>query len=270
MDIEHLSKFQIVLLTLLVSFVTSIATGIVTVSLMEQAPPVIAQTVNRVIERTVEKVTPSGAASAGAAVQTKTVTVPTTDLVAQAVAKVTPSVVRVYASGDSSAAEFLGLGIVLDTSGTVATDADAIGQSAEVTLKLSNGTSVRSFVTRRDEAAHLAFLTPATSTSAAPVWLAAAFSAKTPDLGARVITLSGESVFRIGDGLISTIEQNKTGATIFDTTIPDTVIIPGSPLFNASGTVIGMSTGLSRKTSSSGFMPAAELIAPVAKERAVQ
>ena len=30
MDIEHLTKHQIVLLTLLVSFVTSIATGIVT------------------------------------------------------------------------------------------------------------------------------------------------------------------------------------------------------------------------------------------------
>ena len=34
MNMEELSKSQIVLLTLLVSFVTSIATGIVTVSLM--------------------------------------------------------------------------------------------------------------------------------------------------------------------------------------------------------------------------------------------
>ena len=71
MDIEQLNRTQILLLTLLVSFVTSIATGIVTVSLMGQAPHGITQTVNRIFERTVEKVVPepvrpSAAAAVGA------------------------------------------------------------------------------------------------------------------------------------------------------------------------------------------------------------
>ena len=50
---DHLTKTQVVLLVLLVSFVTSMATGIVAVTLMEQAPPPVTQTINKVIERVV-------------------------------------------------------------------------------------------------------------------------------------------------------------------------------------------------------------------------
>ena len=52
----NLNTQQIVLLCLLVSFVTSIATGITVVSLMQQVPEPVTQTINRVIEKTVETV----------------------------------------------------------------------------------------------------------------------------------------------------------------------------------------------------------------------
>lgn len=57
MDINELNKKQLILLTLLITFVVSIGTGIVTVSLMKQMPPTVPQTINNVIQRTIEKVT---------------------------------------------------------------------------------------------------------------------------------------------------------------------------------------------------------------------
>lgn len=57
MDIEDLNKTQLLLLTLLVNFVTSIATGVLTVSLLDDNSPTVTQTVNRIVERTVDTVT---------------------------------------------------------------------------------------------------------------------------------------------------------------------------------------------------------------------
>lgn len=55
---EGLTKTQLILLALLVSFVTSLVTGIVTVTLVNQAPPAMTQSIYKVIE----KATVSGSA----------------------------------------------------------------------------------------------------------------------------------------------------------------------------------------------------------------
>ena len=58
MNMESLTKTQIVLLVLLVSFVTSLATGIVTVTLVNQAPQPVTHTISKVVEKLVPKEVP--------------------------------------------------------------------------------------------------------------------------------------------------------------------------------------------------------------------
>lgn len=264
MDIEQLSKSQIILLGLLVSFVTSIATGIVTVSLMDQAPPAIAQTVNRVIERTVETVVPDtkGQAAATVVTQEKTVVVKESELISQAVAKISPSIVRIY-RGDPQAASFLGLGIVLDKQGTIVTDTAALGDSADATAVLSNGATVRVFVRGRNTDTDLALLQASSTTDIASLWIPATVSSGKSTLGQTVVALSGKSVARIVPGIVTAVPDD----TMLDTDISGDSLFGGSPLINTDGDLIGVSTGVSRASSSSGFMSAALLVPPPSKKQ---
>ena len=264
MDIEKLTKSQIVLLTLLISFVTSIATGIVTVSLMQQAPPAVAETVNRVIENTIETVATStkGQSAAVVLTQQKTVIVNESDLVAEAVKQITPSVVRIY-SDNTDSPQFLGLGVVVDASGTVAADIGALGDRSDVSVETQAGSDVRSFVTSRDTSSGLLFLTPATSTATKVSWVPATLAANDPQLGAVVIAIGGENSTAIAQGLVTQFiaadTDSNTPETI-DTDVDASSILPGSVLVDTNGDVVGVSTGISRASAPSGFIPASLLV----------
>lgn len=277
MDIERLSKSQIILLTLLVSFVTSIATGIVTVSLMDQAPPSVAQTVNRIVERTVEKVVPAGQTASSVITREKTIVVKESELISQAVAKISPSVARLYAiSADPP--QFLGLGIVLDGSGTVAADSAVLGDSGDATIIFPDGTRVRAFVAERNRNSGLAFLKSATTTTdgKTPNWKPAAVSAGHSVLGQTVIALAGKNLPRISDGIVTalvprTSADSPLAAEVIDTNISTDFILPGSLLVNTDGEVIGISTMSSREISLGGFVSSSALAkqsAPPPKESA--
>ncbi len=82
MDIKDLNKPQLILLAVLLSFVTSIATGITTVTLMQQAPASFTTPVNRVIQQTVQKIQ-----QVEGKTTVQTVVVKEEDLVVDAIAK---------------------------------------------------------------------------------------------------------------------------------------------------------------------------------------
>ncbi|MDO8513984.1 MAG: hypothetical protein Q7S50_00380 [bacterium] len=268
MDMEQLSKSQIVLLTLLVSFVTSIATGIVTVSLMDQAPPVVAQTVNRIIERTVEKVTPAGLAAATAVTQEKTVIVKETDLISAAVLRANPSIVRLYTTSTDTPA-FLGLGVVMDTSGTIVSDAGVFKDGDVAIAEQSSGSRVRASLTSQDATSSLAFFASATSSiDGKPVtWSPIAIAGTHPTLGTTVIALAGKSVARIAAGIVTTlIALSEGGPQVIDTDIGPEAILPGSPLITTEGNLLGIRTEAARTSSASGFISASVLIKPDEKK----
>jgi hypothetical protein len=56
MDIKELNKAQLILLSILISFVTSIATGVATFALLQKAPQSVTVPINRIVQRTVEKI----------------------------------------------------------------------------------------------------------------------------------------------------------------------------------------------------------------------
>jgi hypothetical protein len=256
MDLENLNKSQIILLTLLVSFMTSIATGIVTVSLMEQAPPAITETVNRVVERTVERVVPGQVASAASS-DPKTVVVRESELIPQAVEKVSPSVVRLY-SGEATSSVFLGLGLVLDKSGTIVTDASNVSDVQNIFVENTGGMRIRAIPTTRSAASGLAYLAGATSSQSGPaIWHPVGLSAVDPVLGQTIVLISGKSASRIAQGLITTITPMGEGKpAVLETDLGKDGIMPGSPIISSDGLVLGISTEVSREANASGFVPA--------------
>ena len=118
-EIKDLNKTQLILLAILLSFVTSIATGIVTVTLMQQAPTGVTQTINRVVQQTIEKVVPDYIPG-----QTQTVVVKEDDLVVDAVTKTRANFATVLAAKDATEpiadAYSIGNGVFLVTNATIA------------------------------------------------------------------------------------------------------------------------------------------------------
>ncbi len=82
MDIKDLNKSQLILLAILLSFITSIATGITTVTLMQQAPTSVTTPINNVVRQTIEKIQ-----QVEGKTTTQTVVVKEEDLVVDAIAK---------------------------------------------------------------------------------------------------------------------------------------------------------------------------------------
>ncbi|MDE1925288.1 MAG: hypothetical protein KGH79_03865 [Patescibacteria group bacterium] len=234
MNLEQLTKHQIVLLTLLVSFVTSIATGIVTVSLLGQAPPGVTKTINQIVEHTVETVVPSAPNQTSTV---KTVVVKNDDLAATSIASAQKAIVRIVAKGSD---QLVARGIIIDNKGTAVTDGAALADSgaADFEAILQDGERVPVMLPKivATSTPLLAVrVTVGTSTAFSP---AAITDQSKLQLGQSVIRIGGTGTDVVGEGVIAALPAKDSNEV--DTTVSAST--PGSVLITLFGEIIGITT----------------------------
>jgi S1-C subfamily serine protease len=145
MDIKDLNKPQLILLAVLLSFVVSIATGITTVTLMQQAPASFTVPVNRIIQQTVEKIQQVEGKTV-----TQTVVVKEEDLVVDAIAKNKEAVFSV--TKEAQGADFrtievsAGRGFAVSVNGIVVADASLVPDKEVYYLKNDSGKFKADFI----------------------------------------------------------------------------------------------------------------------------
>lgn len=256
---EHLSKQQLILLALLVSFVTSLSTGIVTVSLMDQAPAGVTQTVSQVIERTIQAAVPQDSSTASVA--------QAGDPTASAVSKVSASIVQLESAHSSGVT---GLGLVVSKDGVIIADKTSIAGLGEYVAILPGGARIPVSVVQMQASGDIVFLAPSSATSS-PAFVPIAF-ASAPKLGQTALALSGTSTPVLGQGIVTEFMPAGANADAADvahisTTISGSHAALGSPLFATDGSVLGIATYTSLKNDGGEFYPIAGLKAVIPNVR---
>jgi hypothetical protein len=255
---NDLNAQQIVLLTLLVSFVTSIATGITVVSLMEQSPEPITQTINRVVEKTVERIIPPDekdgvSVSKDGEKEVVTVVVKDEDLTIGAIDKNSKSLARIYQKIGNTET-FIGLGIVFDNQGRVVTDSFIIQKSGKYIVNYEKG-KFNMTVGYREPNDPYAILKIADGQNAPTDFVPAKFAdSQNAKLGQSVISLSGINSNTIATGIISNLitssgaltDSQITSSTqpaeqlkAIETSVDRSNVLLGSIILNLQGEIIG-------------------------------
>lgn len=228
MNIEELSKSQLILLTILVNFVTSIATGILTVSLLDHTPAIVTQTINRVVEHTIETV----AAAAPSIITPQPAPAPSNqELVTAAIGASASRAVAIYTAETGTSTPAVAIGTYLSKSRVVVTASqDALPK--EALIEFTNGSFVSASLARSGKGITIyGFADGATLPKTTSPILVSSNSLKL-----------GETALALGsDGSASTGIVSRVSSKGIQTTLPD--IGTGSAAVDLAGNLIGISSG---------------------------
>jgi hypothetical protein len=224
MDIEQLSKSQLVLLTILVNFVVSIATGILTVSMLDQAPPVVTQTVNRVVDHTIERVVEA----APAVIKPASPAPSNQDLVMAALALDAARAVSIHSHRMGTSSPALGIGTYLPETRAIVT-AEQPGLLKEVLVEFADGSTASASLSHTGSGIMIYGFS---DTAVLPkIGQPGLIGAKDLKLGQTVLAITA-------DGSAATGIVARVSAAGVHTTLPD--VGAGSAAVDLSGNLIGV------------------------------
>lgn len=229
MNIEDLSKSQLLLLMVLVNFVTSIATGVLTVSLLDQTPPTVTRTINQLVERTVETVGAQGPIPIVVEPAKPTPVVSEEEKLTAAISSAAQRTVYIHIRSTTTPA--VAVGVYFPKSRIVATTMRPI-LPKEAIILFANGTEVQASLSRSsDNIGIYGFADDAVLPTAPSAGRIPSTNLK---LGQTVIAITSERA--AATGIIS-----KVDATGIYTTLAGTPA--GAAAVNIAGDVIGLSSG---------------------------
>jgi hypothetical protein len=227
MNIEELSKSQLILLTILVNFVTSVATGILTVSLLDHAPAFVTQTVNRVVEHTIETV-----AAAAPAITIQAPAPSNQDLVTAAIGADAMRAVAIYSAKTGTSTPSVSIGTYLSKSRAVVTAFQDV-LPKEALIEFTDGSFIAASLAHQGKGiAIYGFADDADLPKMTSPILIAASELK---LGQTALALGA-------DGSASTGIIARVSSKGVHTTLPDIGV--GSAAVDLSGNLIGIADGV--------------------------
>ncbi|KND51810.1 MAG: hypothetical protein ABA06_00940 [Parcubacteria bacterium C7867-001] len=219
MNIEELSNTQLLLLTVLVNFVVAIATGVLTVSFLDQAPATVTQTVNQIVDHTIETVTQQ---VPGVATPTPSAEDQLTGAIAAAAART----VKVHQESTTTPA--LATGVYLPKSRAIAT---LMGKSLpkEVIVEFADGSSAPASLSRTNENIAIYGFSDSAKLYDAPA--ASPIPLTSLKAGQTIIALTSDD--SVATGIISKISATGIYTSLSSPT-------PGTGAVNISGSLVGI------------------------------
>lgn len=225
------------------------ATGIVVVTLMQQAPEPIRQTITNVVEKTIEKAVPTVVEKPG-----KTIVVKDEDLIVAAIERNSKSVVAFMTTGAEGEALSAGVGVIVSGDGLVITDKANFANGLLSTTVGGAKYTLDVVQHAKEGPLVLGKLVPAasTATSTPPATFSAVTFGSPGSLkvGQTAIVIGGRDGKTVTTGLINRLDTHTVTDkdTKVETTLLDNINLSqrfaatsnGAPIITLSGEVVGI------------------------------